>query len=385
MRLIFLTDFTEQFAYRLLKGILDYAKDTGEPWTVCKMPPSFKREKGIAGVARWASEWRADVIIGQFDPDDDLRQFKRRGIVAIAQDYISRFDSIPNITADYFSTGAMAATFFLTRGFKNFGFLGYGGVCWSDDRRKGFVKILEDAGVDSIFINESIKIDSLWYSDFARLGEWLTTLPKPVAIMACDDNQANVLLQVCNAYGFKVPSEVAMIGVDNDEILCGMSDPSLSSINVDIERGGYETARLATQMVRERRFKGDDIVLQPTNVVPRSSSNIFPTEDQAVLAALQYISANAMRKITVNDILEKVPLSRRLLEQRFLRETGSTIYQYIIMVRMNIFARMLLESDEPISNIAAKFDEPDTKSLSRRFLAVKGCTPSEFRKKQRGK
>ena len=133
MRLLFITDFTEQFAYRLLRGILDYSKET-EPWVVCKMPPIFKRDIGIEGLVEWAVQWQADVVIAQFDPDDDVSLFRKNGIVAIAQDYIRKFDSIPNITADYDSTGAMAARRFLSRGFQNFAFLGYKGVCWSEER-----------------------------------------------------------------------------------------------------------------------------------------------------------------------------------------------------------------------------------------------------------
>ena len=100
MRLLFITDFTEQFAYRFLSGILDYARTT-ELWVICKMPPSYKRQLGMEGVVAWAKEWHADVVIGQFDPDDDVTLFRKNGIVALAQDYIVKFDAIPNITGDY--------------------------------------------------------------------------------------------------------------------------------------------------------------------------------------------------------------------------------------------------------------------------------------------
>ena len=381
MRLLFITDFTEQFPYRLMRGILDYSKET-EPWICFKMSPSYKREIGIKGIAEWAVKWRADIVIGQFDASEDVTEFTKRGIVTFAQDYIYKFDSVPNITADYDMTGAMAARFFSTRGFKNFGFVGYDKACWSVERCKGFVKELASSGIDKVFINETQQIDKLWYSDFDAIREWLERLPKPIAIMACDDNQGSLILEICKAAGINVPSEVAVIGVDNDEIMCSMTDPPLSSINVDIEKGGYELAAIASQMVREKRFMCEDILLKPTNVVPRASSNIFATADDAVLSALQYISDNAYHRISVDDVLGAAHISRRLLEQRFYKETGNTIYQYITMVRMNVFARLLLETKDPISEIAARLDEPDTKSISRRFLAVKGCTPMEFRKRR---
>ena len=380
MRLLFITDFTEQFAYRLLRGILSYAGET-EPWVVCKMPPAHKNRIGIHGLLDWALDWRADVIIGQFSPGEDVSVFRKHGIVAIAQDYIQKFKEIPNITADYDLTGALAARRYLSRGFQNFGFFGYGGVCWSDDRCKGFRRELEASGYGDRFHKyDRQKIDSLWSYDQPRIAEWLLSLPKPVGILACDDNQGAILLQCCNSCGLKIPSEVAIIGVDNDEILCDLSFPSLSSINVDIERGGYEAAKMAERMVKDPSYQGEDIVLHPMNVVSRMSSNVFATKDTAILQALQYISANIDHKIMVPDVMKVVPLSRRLLEQRFRKETGTTIYQYISDLRMDRFAQLLLSSSDSIADIAARMEEPDTKSISRRFQMVKGCTPSEYRK-----
>lgn len=382
MRLLFITDFTEQFAYRLLRGIMQYAEET-EPWVVCKMPPAYKRQIGIRGVLNWAKHWRADVIIGQFDPEDDVTIFRREGIVALAQDYIAKFDTIPNITADYDLTGAMAARRFLARGFQNFAFFGYRNVCWSDERCDGFRKRIEMAGFGNNFYKyDSQQIDSLWSYNLPLLNEWLHSLPKPVAIMACDDNQGSILLQACNSFGINIPHQAAILGVDNDEILCNMSNPALSSINVDIEAGGYQTAKMAERMVKDPSYPGEDIVLMPITIVSRMSSDIFATEDSAILTALQYISANVDRKITVTDVMRQVPLSRRLLEQRFLKVTGTTIYRYISELRMNRFAELLLESKDSIANIAARLDEPDTKSISRRFQAIRGCTPSEFRQRE---
>jgi LacI family transcriptional regulator len=214
------------------------------------------------------------------------------------------------------------------------------------------------------------------------LSGWLLSLPKPVAIMACDDNQGNILIQACNACGISVPSEVAILGVDNDVILCTMTVPSLSSIDVDIERGGYQAARMAAKMVSHSSYSGEDIVMRPVSIVTRSSSNVFATRDTAVLKALQFIGQNIERKIDVSDVLPQVPLSRRLLEQRFRKETGTTIYQYITMLRMDKFAEKLISSNESIANIAASMEETDTKSISRRFMAVKGCTPTEFRRRE---
>ena len=384
MRLLFITDFTEQFAYRFLRGILDYSQGT-EHWVVCKMPPSYKRKLGMEGVVAWAKEWRADVVIAQFDPDDDVTLFRKNGIVAMAQDYISKFDTIPNITGDYALTGTMAAEYFLSKGFTNFGFFGYNGVCWSDERCAAFRARIEknSKGEGSFYMYDGQNIDNMWYYDQSELTEWLKSLPKPIAIMACDDNQGNMLLQACELCGIHVPFDVAIIGVDNDEILCNMSNPSMSTINVDIERGGAATAAMAERMVKDPTYMGEDVVLQPLTVVERLSSSLFATNDKEVLMALRYIHANIDTKISVADILESVPISRRLLENRFKKMTGMTIYNYISIQRMERFAFLLISSNDSITDIAARLDEYDTKSISRRFKDLKGCTPSEFRKKRK--
>ena len=382
MKLLFITDFTEQFAYRFLRGIFNYSLRT-EQWVVCKMPPAYKRKLGLEGVVAWAKEWNADVVIAQFDPEDDVSLFRKNGIVALAQDFISKFSDIPNITADYDLTGSMAADHFLAKGFKHFGFFGYNGVCWSDERCKGFRKRVEEAGFgDNFHMYDKQHIENMWYYDQSVLADWLLSLPKPIAIMACDDNQGNILLQACNSCGLKIPFDVAIIGVDNDEILCNMSDPAMSTINVDIERGGYEAAAMVDRMVNDPSYLGEDVVLKPLNVVERVSSSVFATDDKAVIKALRFIQANVDRRIQVTDVLEHVPLSRRLLEQRFKKMTGCSIYNYISIQRMERFAQLLLSSNDSVTEIAARLDEFDTKSISRRFKAIKGYTPSEFRKKE---
>ena len=386
MRLLFITDFTEQFAYRFLRGILDYSQGT-EHWVVCKMPPSFKRKLGMEGVVAWAKEWRADVVIAQFDPDDDVTLFRKNGIIAMAQDYISKFTTIPNITGDYALTGTMAAEYFLSKGFTNFGFFGYNGVCWSDERCMAFRERLEKVAPEGMnfYMYDGQNIDNMWYYDQSELTAWLNALPKPIAIMACDDNQGNILIQACDLCGINVPFDVAIIGVDNDEILCNMSNPSMSTINVDIERGGAEAAAMAERMVNDLSYLGEDIVLKPLTVVERLSSSLFATNDKEVLMALRYIHANIDSKICVSDILGSVPISRRLLETRFKNMTGMTIYNYISIKRIERFAQLLLSSNDSITDIAARLDEFDTKSISRRFKELKGCTPSEYRRKKRSK
>ena len=382
MRLLIISDFTEQFPYRLLRGIMAWSKRSEQPWVVCKMPPSYKREIGIKGVVRWAKNWRANVVIGQFDPDDDVSLFRKNGIVAIAQDYISPFDSIPNITADYELTGAMAANRLSGHGFRNFGFFGYENVCWSDGRLKGFKDRLEELNMAAPHVFNNRQLSSFWNYDIGELRQWLLSLPKPIGIFACDDNQAEILLETCQASGINVPLDVAIIGVDNDEVTCNLTAPALTSVNMDIEKAGFEVAEMASRMVEDPSCPGKDVVIQPIAVIGRGSTGIMATKDPVVAEAMRYIYQNRARKIQVADVIKQVPVSRRLLEQRFKDATGTSIYTVISNLRMDYFAQQLVSSSDTVSEIAARMDEPDTKSISRRFQALKGCTPTEYRKRE---
>lgn len=383
MRLLMITDFTEQFSYKLLRGIMAWSRRQEQPWVVCKMPPSYKREIGIPRVVEWAKNWRADVVVGQFDPDDDVTLFRKNGIVAIAQDYITQFEEIPNLTGDYYLTGAMAARRLCGHGFKHFGFFGYENVCWSDGRLKGFQETLQkEYHIDDLHIFTDRQLSSLWSYDTSALQQWLHSLPKPIGIFACDDNQAEILLETCQAAGINVPLEVAIIGVDNDEVTCNLTSPAITSINVDIEKAGFEVAQMATRMVQDRSYRGEDIVIRPVAVVARGSTGIQATDDPVVASAMRFIYQNRMRKILVADVLREVPVSRRLLEQRFKAVTGASLYTVISNLRIDYFAQQLITSSDTVSEIAARMDEADTKSLSRRFRALKGCTPTEYRKKK---
>lgn len=380
IRLILLTDFTEAFAHNLLRGILEYSKGR-EPWVVCRMPPSYKQANGIPGVLEWAKKWEADAIIAQFDDTDEVELFRQNGIIALAQDFKSRFSVIPNITSRYKQTGQMAADFFLQKGFRNFAFYGYKDAVWSEERCMGFRdRIVEKGFGDCFFEYQKQSLENLWYYESEPVANWIKSLPRPVALMACDDTQGNKIMELCRVLGIKIPEEVAVLGVDNDEIICGLSDPPLSSVNLNIVKGGYEAARLIERLLRDKDAISEDVVIQPVTIVNRLSTDIYATDNPVILTALKYIHQNLVNKISVEDIVRQVPLSRRLLEIRFKQVTGQPIYQYISNLRMERFAQLLLANTEPVADLAVQVGLADAKNLARQFKEWKGCTPVEYRK-----
>ena len=383
IRLLIISDFTESFTHKLLAGIVDYSRHK-EQWIIRRMPPSYKDKIGIPGLLRVSKEWDVDAIIGQFEPTDDISLLTENGLVVLAQDFKQRFSIVPNITADYIGTGRMAARYLLDRGFRNFGFFGFNDVCWSDERCEGFRREVDEAGYGASFYAYRMQeIDMVWYYQRNRLREWLRSIPKPIAIMACDDNQGENLIEACHSVGIKIPSEVSVIGVDNDEMLCSLGSTTLSSIQVDIEEGGRQAAALIERLVNNPSSPAEDIILKPVKIVGRMSTAAFATNDQQILKALLFIHRNARQKISVGDVMTETALSRRLLERRFKEVTGKTLYEYITDLKLKYFAEMLQDTDDQVINIALSMGENDTKSISRRFKQIYGCTPLEWREKKR--
>jgi transcriptional regulator, AraC family len=349
------------------------------------MPPSYKENYGIYGVLKWAKTWQANAIIGTFNEDDDVDLFAQNGIIAIAQDYKARLKSIPNITGNYRKTGEMAADFYLSKGFQNFAFYGYHDTVWSQERCEGFYSRIESQGYGNNFTSYMAhSINDIWFYEAPPLLAWLKALPRSTALMACDDNQGNRILEICKVNRIRVPDEIAVLGVDNDEIICNLSDPSLSSISHDIVRGGFEAAQLIDQLINGKTTPTQevgDVVINPINIVNRQSTDFFYTTDENIQTALKYIVKNLSKDISVTDILKQVPLSRRLLEIRFRQVTKQSIHKYISVLRMEKFAELLLSSDGSISEIAAQVGIYNLKNLSRQFKSLKNESPIEYRKK----
>lgn len=381
IKIILLTDFGEEYSKNLLRGITRYSKDHG-PWTFCKMPTYFRETIGIDGILQWAKEWEADGIIGQFYNDEEVKKFTQANIPVIAQDFKERFTDIPNITGDYRETGRLGAEYFLKKGFKNFAFYGFGNIVWSRERAEGFEERVREAGYDLHYheLKESSSTD-LWYYKPSALSEWLKSLPKPIALMTCDDNQGHHITEAARHAGIRIPDEVSVLGVDNDEMICDLSDPPLSSIELDSEKSGYEAARLMEQMIESKTCSGPDVIVKSTQVVTRHSTDIFASKDKYIVSALKYIHGNLDKNLKVDQVLREVPLSRRSLEKRFMMTTGYPVYEYIYNQRIERFTQLLLETDMTIFEIALDLGLSDSKNIARQFKQIKGLTPMEYRKK----
>ena len=172
-----------------------------------------------------------------------------------------------------------------------------------------------------------------------------------------------------------------MLGVDNDQLTCNLSDPPLSSINLDTEKGGYEAAKLMDQLISQKNILAHNIIVRPTHIITRQSTDITSASDQFIARALKFIHQHIDDKMNVSDVLKEVPLSRRSFEKRFFDITGLAVYKYIYNLKIQKFAERLLETDKTVSEISMESGYALSNNISRQFKQVKGCTPTEYRKK----
>ncbi len=381
-----MTDFSEAYPRRLLIGVAKYAHDIGEAWTLCRLNTIVRDKYGIDAIVDYAVRFQADVVIGQFYESDDLSAFTKAGIIPIAQEFSSRSSDVINITGEHFKAGKIGAEYYINKGFHNFAYLGIKDVSWSDERLDGFKQTINNLGKGFSFSEFKLPHSTIWQNyDMTELSMWLKSLPKPVALMACDDNQAFLIVEVCrnlaineNAAKMRIPDDVAILGVDNDESICCLSYPNLSSINQEVEKAGYELARYIDNLLKNPDKPKRDIIVSVGNIISRQSSDIFVNDDPCIAKVLRYIHENIASKMSVNDIVSEVPLSRRLLESRFKKEMGTSIYDYIIRIRIEKIAELLSEG-KAVSEAAFELGLTDIKNVSRSFKKLMGCTPSEYR------
>jgi LacI family transcriptional regulator len=377
-KILLLTDLSSGYSRKMIKGVVRYSKECG-PWIFYRMPISYRELYGDEGVVEWARQWKADAIIAQLS-DIDVEVINRLKIPIIIQNYKDRYERVYNLTGDYYGTGAMAAEFFLRRGFRHFAYYGFSETVWMRERGDGFKHTVCKAGCDVHFFSEPEERNRDWTIDIDRVNGWLHSLPKPVALLACDDAYALQITEVCRIFNLHVPNEISVLGVDNDELLCSISDPPLSSIELDILNGGYELGKLLHNLIEKKEQSVSNVVIRPLRIVARESTERFAVSDPNIENVLKYIGRNYMQPLPVERIVSDSPFSRRVLEKKFRKETGMSVYQYVQQLRVERFAELLATS-LPLVDAAFQAGFDDYKNVSRIFSRAKGFTPIQYRKK----
>ncbi len=378
-KILLLTDFSSGYSRNLLKGIVRYSKEVGN-WSFQRMPLYYRMLYGENGVVEWAKKWQADAIIAQLS-DVNIELLNDLNIPIIVQNYRDRNKAVSNLTGDYFNTGVMAAKFFLNRGYRNFAFYGFKGAIWSRERADGYSHEIEKQGYKLAVLENDNKDREEWSYNHTVLGNWLQSLPKPVALFACDDHFALQISETCNVYNINVPDDIAILGVDNDDLLCNISDPPLSSIVLDVENGGYNAGKLLHQLITKEITEPFNIVVNPLIIERRKSTEKYAVSDKNIRTILNYIEKNYANHLSVEELVKQVPLSRRVLEKKFKEETGESLYQYIQNYRIDQFTRLLITTDYSLFEAALQSGFENYKNVSRVFRKYKSLSPAEYRKR----
>lgn len=380
IKILLLTDFSSGYGRSLLEGVVRYAREAG-PWVFYRMPLYYRELHGDEGVVRWAEEWGADAIIAQLT-DVDLNVLNRLDIPIIVQNYKERCHGLSNLTGDYYGTGVMAAEFFIRKGYKAFAYYGFTDTVWMRERGEGFRDAVSEKGYPVYTFDDDRQLSGgQWNFDAERVSRWLLDLPKPIALFACDDYYALQITEVCKMYNIDIPGDIAVLGVDNDNLLCNISDPALSSIELDVENGGYEVGKLLHQFIEKKITAPADVIIKPVRIVSRGSTERFAVSDKYIGQVLAYIDENYCNPLSVDDLIRIIPYSRRVLEKKFKSETGMSVYQYIQQQRIEKFAALLITTDLPLTEAAAGAGFPDYKNVSRIFVKMKEMTPLQYRKR----
>ena len=294
---------------------------------------------------------------------------------------------IPLIETDDEAVVRRAVEHFQERGFRQFAYCGSPGANYSETRERYFTKQIAEAGFPcNIYQPPAPSRGIMWELERQNLGyrdhvaRWLKKLAKPVGLMACNDIRGQQVLDACREAGIAVPDEIAVLGVDNDDLLCNLADPPLSSVAPNARRIGYEAAALLEKLMAGQPGPTETVFVPPLGVATRRSTDVLAVEDREVAGADRFIRENACKGIKVDDVLEAVPLSRSVLERRFVQLLGRTPKAEIVRVQLERVKQLLAETDFPLAQVAAMtgFEHPEYLSVV--FKNKTGQTPGMYRK-----
>ena len=330
--------------------------------------------------------WDGDGIIADFDDPAVARLVVQSRLPAVAfgggYGWYAADSSIPYFYTNNQRIAVLAAEHLAERGFRHFAYCGYAPTPingWSAERQTAFLAHVERFGRTCDVFEDRRRRPHQWASLQRAIGEWLRKLPKPVGVMAANDNRGRQVLEACRAYDLAVPDEIAVIGVDNDELLCRLSAPPLSSVEQGARGLGYAAAGLLDEMMAGRRSRQRRFVIDPRGVVTRHSTDVLAIDEAKVAQAMAFIREHAARGIKVPDVVAAVAISRSGLESRFGSVLGYTIRTAIRRTQLERARHLVLETDMPLKQVAAASGFKSIQHMTTVFVKAFGRTPATFR------
>ena len=356
----------------ICRGIAKYSNLYG-PWSFYSIPGRSTRP-----LPHWPN-WDLDGIV--LTDQYDIYPCLEKQIPCISVLVRKEIDGVLNVVPDNMQVGLLGAKFFLERGFKHFLHCYEKEIPWAVERHSSFKVVIESAGYK---VHEfAVRSDRIVIDKQEKRIEYIKTLPKPIAVFASNDRDARQFIDMCREAEVAVPEEVSVLGVDNDVFICELSNPPLSSVLFNTESAGFDAAKCLHLMIQNKNTPCDKskILVEPIKVIERQSTSLLAVEDPVVTKAIKYISDNEQRPLQIGDVSDHAGVSVKVLRKKFIQILGRSVHQEIRRVRADYIARLLIETNLTVSEIAYAMGFSCDNHMSRFFQKVKGVTITQYRKK----
>jgi LacI family transcriptional regulator len=367
------------YGREILRGVSRYVREAG-PWAI------FLEQRSLHEPApRWLKGWDGDGILSRLSSPQAAMLLRETGIPTVdLNDQVGDL-GLPQVRGDHEAIGTLAASHLLERGFTNFAFFGFPGLAWSQSRFEGFASAVRAVGFPCHEYDRGQRTSwshrqRSWEAEVDGVARWISSMPKPLGMMTCNDLRGVQALDACLRAGVAVPEEVAVIGVDNETLACELAYPPLSSVVPDARRIGYEAAALLDRLMKGEGPKNTGHVVAPTGVVTRQSTDVTALADPSLVAAVRYIREHACEGIGVADVLRRVTVSKSVLQRRFRTTLGRTIHEMIAETRLHRVRQLLAETELPLSTIAERAGFAHAEYLTTVFREATGTTPAAYRR-----
>lgn len=376
----------EPWMAQCMKGIQAFAQEQGG-WRLLTSPPTLRGAEEIALNVGDLKDWPGDGVIAYVSDARETRDAMRLDIPVVSIGGTLASPGLNRVTVDHHAIGRLGAEHLLARGFKRLAFYGMEGPWYAAERGQGFVERGRESGVNcELYLQPLERRRVSWQKRIAPLQRWLATLQPPIAIMAVHDFRAYMVIEECQRLGLNVPHDVAVLGVDDNTILCESSVPKISSVSRNAWRHGYEAAGLLHKLMRRKATRlPRDIRIPPDGVVQRRSTDTLAVDDPHVSSAIHLMRDHLSENGGMEFVLSQVGISRRLLEKRFQETLQCTPYTYLCRLRVERARKLLAEPDKKkLHTVASACGFTSADHLARVFHRLTGELPSDYRQRKTG-
>ncbi|MBL9176815.1 MAG: XylR family transcriptional regulator [Verrucomicrobiaceae bacterium] len=380
LRVALLVETSREYGRGLLRGIIRYQRKHG-PWSITFQPHGLGEPPPA-----WLRTWKGDGIIARINDSTTAQALMRLRLPLIDLRTSVPGLNLPTVGIENRLVVRMAVDHFMERGFRHFAFCGtpYGQHVYQDERSDRFRAELKARGF-KCDVYQHLKTKRGAEQELKHLTQWLAKLPRPCALMTCHDDRGQQVLDACLRAGFAVPDEIAVLGVDNDEFLCHLTTPPMSSIDVDSVQIGHEAAALLDQLMHGKKPPRQPRYFPPRRIIERQSTSIIAVEDHHVASTARRIRDGACTAQSVDEVLRGVPLSRSAAYRRFRQQLGRSPKQEQMRLRITRARELLEDTDLSIAEIARRVGYVEAKYFIHVFKHQTGATPLKYRKEKQGR